>query len=81
MIDPEESYYDKMDDLINAIANDKYPSPPARDLYFITSGKPVKKEIVEFIKWVLTDGQQYVFETGYINLPKEKLEKELLKIK
>ena len=80
-IDPEESFYDKMDDLISAIASDKYPSPPARDLYFVTTGKPAKKVITEFIKWVLADGQQYVFETGYINLPKEKLEKELEKIK
>jgi phosphate transport system substrate-binding protein len=80
-IDADENFYDKMDDLINAIATDKYPSPPARDLYFVTSGKPVKKELVEFIKWVLTDGQKYVFESGYINIPKEKLEKELSKIK
>jgi len=80
-IDPDENFYDKMDDLINAIATDKYPSPPARDLYFVTNGKPAKKEVVEFIKWVLTDGQKYVFESGYINLSKEKLEKELSKIK
>lgn len=80
-IDPEENFYDKMDDLINAIATEKYPSPPARDLFFVTNGKPAKKEVVEFIKWVLTDGQKYVFESGYINLSKEKLEKELSKLK
>jgi phosphate transport system substrate-binding protein len=80
-IDPEEKFYDKMDDLINAIATDKYPSPPARDLFFVTNGKPVKKEVVAFINWVLTDGQKFVFESGYINLPKEKLDKELSKVK
>jgi phosphate transport system substrate-binding protein len=80
-IDPEEKFYDKMDDLINAIATDKYPSPPARDLFFVTNGKPVKKEVVAFINWVLSNGQKYVFESGYINLPKEKLDKELSKIK
>jgi phosphate transport system substrate-binding protein len=80
-IDPEESFYDRIDDIINAIATNKYPSPPARDLYFVTKGKPVKKELVEFIKWVLTTGQQYVFETGYVSLSKEKLEKEFNKIK
>jgi phosphate transport system substrate-binding protein len=80
-IDPEENFYDKMDDIIDAIATDKYPSPPARDLYFVTAGKPAKKELVEFIKWVLGNGQQYVLETGYINLSKEKLENQLNKIK
>jgi phosphate transport system substrate-binding protein len=80
-IDPEENFYDTMDAMINAIATDKYPSPPARDLYFVTSGKPVKKELVEFIKWTLTEGQKYVFESGYINLSKEKLTAGLEKIK
>jgi phosphate transport system substrate-binding protein len=80
-IDPEENFYDTMDAIINAIAAGKYPSPPARDLYFVTSGKPVKKELVEFIRWSLTDGQKYVLESGYINIPKEKLSAGLDKIK
>jgi len=80
-IDPEENFYNTMDEIVNAIAADKYPSPPARDLYFVTKGKPVKKELVAFIKWVLTDGQKYVFESGYINLSKEKLAKGFEKLK
>jgi len=80
-IDPEENFYNTMDEIVNAIATNKYPSPPARDLYFVTSGKPVKKELVEFIKWSLTEGQKYVLESGYINIPKEKLAAGLDKIK
>ena len=80
-IDPDENFYDTMDAIVNAIATGKYPSPPARDLYFVTSGKPVKKELVEFIKWSLTEGQKYVLESGYINLPKEKLDAGLAKVK
>lgn len=79
-IDADENFYNTLDEIIAAIANDKYPSPPARDLYFVTAGKPTKKALVAFIKWVLTDGQKYVHEAGYINLPKEKLEKGLEKI-
>lgn len=80
-IDPDENFYGTLDQLVTAIASGKYPSPPARDLYFVTSGKPTKKVLVEFIKWVLTDGQKYVHEAGYINLSKDKLDKELAKIK
>jgi len=80
-IDPEENFYNTMDEIVNAIATNKYPSPPARDLYFVTSGKPVKKELVEFIKWSLTEGQKYVLESGYINISKEKLATGLEKIK
>jgi phosphate transport system substrate-binding protein len=80
-IDPDENFYNSLDELVNAIAAGKYPSPPARDLYFVTAGKPLKKELVEFIKWSLTEGQKYVFDSGYINLPKEKLATGLDKIK
>jgi len=80
-IDPDENFYNTLDDLVNAIASGKYPSPPARDLYFVTSGKPLKKELVEFIKWSLTEGQKYVFDSGYINLSKEKLAAGLEKVK
>lgn len=80
-IDPEENFYDSMNDLIDAIAKGKYPSPPARDLYFITNGKPKNKLVIEFLKWVLIDGQKYVNGTGYINLSKEIIDKGLQNLK
>jgi phosphate transport system substrate-binding protein len=80
-IDPDENFYNSLDQLVDAIGSGKYPSPPARDLYFVTAGKPTKKVLVEFIRWVLTDGQKYVHEAGFINLSKEKLEKEVGKVK
>jgi phosphate transport system substrate-binding protein len=79
-IDSDENFYENLDDLINAIATNKYPSPPARELFFVTKGKPQKKEVLEFIKWVLTDGQKFVHESGYIDLPKDKLALELKKV-
>lgn len=80
-IDPDEDFYGTIDQLIIAISTNKYPSPPARDLYFVSKGKPTNKLLVEFIKWVLTDGQKYVNSSGYITLPKEKLDKEIAKTK
>jgi len=79
-ITPDENFYDSMDDLINAIANGKYPSPPARELYFVSHGKPKKEVVAKFLIWVLTDGQKYVNESGYITLSKEKVAAELKKI-
>lgn len=72
-VDPEESIYGTRDDITRAIARNVYPSPPARDLYFVTKGKPQNPILVEFMKWVLTEGQKYVPETGYIPLGAEKL--------
>ncbi|HVN57347.1 MAG TPA: substrate-binding domain-containing protein [Bacteroidales bacterium] len=80
-IDPDEDFYGSMNDLIAAIASGKYPSPPARELYFVCKGKPGNNKILkEFLKWVLTDGQKYVNEAGYISLPAERIKTELKKL-
>jgi phosphate transport system substrate-binding protein len=80
-VDPDENFYTTMDEIVNAIAVGKYPSPPARELYFVTKGKVTNKVVNEFIRWALTDGQKFVHESGYIALPKEKLVKEVSKLK
>jgi len=80
-IDARESVYATRDDITGAIAKNIYPSPPARDLYLVAKGKPKNRAAVEFLRWVLTDGQKYVPETGYIPLSKEKLAEGLNKIK
>jgi len=72
-IDPQENFYGNRDALIKAIANDKYPSPPARDLYFVCKGQPKKQLVAAFMKWVLNEGQKFVGEAGYIALSKAKL--------
>ena len=80
-IDADENFYNSMNDIIAAIASGKYPSPPARELYFVTKGNPKNNKVLtEFIHWVLTDGQKYVHEAGYIALPKEKIDAERKKI-
>lgn len=79
-VDKEEDFYNTRDEIVKAIAEGKYPSPPARDLHFVSQGKPEKKVVREFIKWVLTSGQKYVPETGYINLTEEKLTEELRRL-
>jgi phosphate transport system substrate-binding protein len=65
-LDPGESVYATRDDLIRAIAANVYPSPPARDLYFVLKGKPGNALLQAFVLWVLGDGQKYVSEMGYL---------------
>jgi len=80
-IDDDENFYNSMNDLIAAISSGKYPSPPARELYFVCKGNPKNNKVLrEFIKWVLTDGQKFVHETGYIALPNDKILSEIKKL-
>jgi len=79
-ISPAENFYATRDDITAAIARKIYPSPPARDLYFVTKGQPSSPAVAAFLRWVLTEGQKYVPETGYILLSPDALKAGLDKI-
>jgi phosphate transport system substrate-binding protein len=79
-IDATENFYGHRDAIVKAIADDRYPSPPARDLYFVCHGRPQKQLLAAFMRWVLSDGQKFVGEAGYIALAKAKLDLGLNKI-
>ena len=78
-VDPEEDLKTK-NRAIQAIASGIYPSPPARDLYLLTKDNS-KGLTKEFIRWILTDGQKYVEETGYIKLTKTQVNLALKKVR
>ena len=65
---------------MDAVATGKYPSPPARALNLVTKGKP-SGLVKTFIEWILTDGQQFIGEVGYIQLTTDQLETSLQKIR
>jgi phosphate transport system substrate-binding protein len=78
-VDADEDFYSNKAGLTQAIAEAKYPSPPARDLHLVAKGQftGITKD---FVEWVLTEGQQYVGEVGYIALGSEKISQQLEKL-
>ncbi len=80
-LDPFENFYGSFYEMLNAIASGVYPSPPARELYFVAKGKPEKKAVLDFIRWALTDGQKYVREAGYVPIDETKIRTYLDKLK
>jgi phosphate transport system substrate-binding protein len=78
-VDPEEDFYATQKDLLEAIGNGKYPSPPARDLNLVGKGR-FTGEALAFVNWILTEGQKYVAASGYIPLPPVKIAAELSKV-
>jgi len=65
---------------VKMVAQGKYPSPPARALNLVTNGKP-SGVVQAFIAWILVEGQQFVSEAGYVQLPEEQLQASLEKLK
>src|SRR5690606_26091120 len=77
IIDSTENFYNTHQEVVEAIAEKEYPSPPARELYFVCNGPPKDPLLVEFFKWILTEGQKYVPEMGYLKLSHLKTEAEV----
>ncbi len=71
--------YKVKEDAFSAVANGTYPSPPARFENLATLGKPEGLEL-EFVKWILTDGQQYLEAAGYVPLTPEQQAESLAKL-
>lgn len=80
-IDDDENFYADRSQLVKAIADGKYPSPPARDLYLVAHGIPKSPVVKAFLKYVLTQGQKSNESQGYITISQEKLQSSLKKLK
>jgi len=78
-IDLEEDFYRTKDKILEAIGRLVYPHPPARNLHLVTKDRftGVTKE---FVRWILTDGQKYVEEVGYVPLSKDVVDEQLKKL-
>jgi phosphate transport system substrate-binding protein len=75
-LDQNESFYNNREQFVENVSEGNYPSPPARKDYVVSKG-PFKGKTKDFVRWILTDGQAFVKENGYVQLSDELLEKEI----
>ena len=78
LVDPAEDLSTK-EKAVRAVTSGVYPSPPARALYLITKER-FKEPARTFVQWILTDGQRYVDEAGYIKLDAARMKETLKKL-
>jgi len=76
-LDEQELFYGSLNNVLEAIKNGIITSPPARELYFISKGKPDRKLVVEFLKFIFSDGQEIVRELGYVEISPDVGEKQM----
>ncbi len=69
----DEQFYDTRNEFLAAVEEGTYPAPPAREMWLASDGG-FEDESYEFVEWVLTDGQQYVRDNGYVPLDDDRLE-------
>lgn len=75
-VDPDEDFYATKPDMVDGIKRRAYPFPPARELYLVTKGE-ASPTIQAFYRWILTDGQQYVAQAGYVPLTQQQIDAAL----
>ncbi len=69
----EEDFYETRDEFLAAVEAGQYPAPPAREMFLASNGD-FDEDAREFVEWVLSDGQEYVRDNGYVPLEDDRLE-------
>jgi len=62
-----------LDDVISILEKTRVETIPVEKIGFIYSQQEARKEVTDFLKWVLTDGQEFNHGKGFLNLEKQDL--------
>ncbi len=69
VVEKREMFYRDKEAIVKAIEEDRYPSPPARNLYFVSKGIPKDSASVAFLRYILKEGQKFNVPAGYVKTP------------
>lgn len=71
-ISEDEDFYNERSEIINAIKNEKLPSPPSRNLYLVIKNNNTNEYLKDFLKWILTEGQKIIEKGGFVKIETKK---------
>jgi len=78
-IDYMEKIYDDVNVFARGVWIGKYPKALYSDVYYVSSAQPVNESEIAFLKWILTDGQQFLYLNGYSDLVHSERQSKLEK--
>lgn len=67
-LDYIEKFYSDPNELLRAVWIGKYPKDLTNDIYAAAASKPAGAAEIAFLKWIITDGQQYLAKSGMNSL-------------
>jgi glycine cleavage system H lipoate-binding protein/ABC-type phosphate transport system substrate-binding protein len=68
LLDYNEKIYDDFNAFSRGVWIGKYPKTLFSNIYSVASKQPDNEKETAFLKWVITDGQQYLYSSGYSDL-------------
>lgn len=69
----DKIYENNLDVILGVLEENKLETIPVEKLGFVISTENQSKEVNDFLKWVLTEGQKYNKGEGFLSLDKETL--------
>jgi len=69
-----------LDNVIEILEKNHIETIPVEKIGFVFSQQTVRKEVSEFLKWVLSDGQKFNHEEGFLHLDKQELVEQTNKL-
>jgi glycine cleavage system H lipoate-binding protein/ABC-type phosphate transport system substrate-binding protein len=67
-IDYNEKIYDDLNNFYRGVWIGKYPKALFSSIYCVSSKEPINESELAFLKWVITDGQKYLYSNGFSDL-------------
>ncbi|MDP4237962.1 MAG: hypothetical protein Q8904_00635 [Bacteroidota bacterium] len=71
--DTKELLTGNLDNVIEVLERNRVETIPVEKIGFIYSQQTSRKEVADFLKWVLTDGQKFNHAEGFLHLDKQFL--------
>lgn len=68
LIDYNENIYGNLNDFSRGVWIGKYPKALISNIYSVSSDKPQSKTEVDFLSWILNDGQKFLYSSGHSDL-------------
>ncbi|MFA6591867.1 MAG: phosphate ABC transporter permease subunit PstC [Bacteroidales bacterium] len=81
VVEHNELFYKTRDEIVKAINNDKYPSPPSRNLYLVSNGVPSDTVAQAFLRFILKEGQKFNEPSGYVRASGKVINEQLRMIR
>lgn len=76
IIDENENHYSTIDDVLDYIQQSGTSKIPQEYVNVVVNTNKVNKNILDFLQWIITDGQQYNRQYGFMSLDKDLVRQE-----
>ena len=77
IVDEDENHYTTIDDLLDFIAQSGTSKIPQENVNVVLNKNKINKDILDFLQWIITDGQQYNRQYGFMSLGNNVVLQEL----